>query len=95
MNTTVLSEVGREIEVDGNRTEVEFLKGQIISIRNQKKVLYAERFEHANKEVQLRILLELVEQILGEVKETGDGTEAAMIMSSPSSGRGTQCQVEC
>ena len=90
-----MSEVGREIEVDGNRTEVEVLKGQIISIRNQKNVLYAERFEHANKEVQLRILLELVEPILGEVKETGDGTEAAMTMRSPSSGRGTQCQVEC
>ena len=76
VNTTVVSEVGGEPEVDGSSTEVEFLKAQIVSIRNQKNALYAERAEHANKEVQLRILLELVEQILGEVKEIEGGSGA-------------------
>ena len=76
VSTTVVSEVGGEVEVDGSYTEVEFLKAQIVSIRNQKNALYAERAEHANKEVQLRILLELVEQMMGEMKEVEEGTGA-------------------
>ena len=76
VNTTVVSEVGGEPEVDGSSTEVEFLKAQIVSIRNQKNALYAERAEHANKEVQLRILLELVEQMMGEDLTAGEESGA-------------------
>ena len=76
VNTTVVIEVGGEVETDGNSTEVEFLKGQIISIRSQKNALYAEKAEHANKEVQLRILLELVEQMMGESLTAGEESGA-------------------
>ena len=45
VNTMVVSEVGGETEVYGSSTEVEFRKAQIVSIRNQKRALYAERAE--------------------------------------------------
>lgn len=65
-----------ETEVAGNSsTKVMLLKAQIVSIRNQKNTLYAEMAEHAIKEIQLRILLELVEQLLGEVKEIENGVK--------------------
>ena len=59
----VVDEKGHEITVDGSSSESDFLRSQIISIRHQKDALYAERAEHANREVQIRILLELVEQL--------------------------------
>ena len=63
------------------------LKAQIVSIRNQKNALYAEMAEHVIKEIQLRILLELVEQLLGEVKEIENGVEPDTTMRNSSEER--------
>ncbi|MBQ8162419.1 MAG: hypothetical protein IJ083_16955 [Clostridia bacterium] len=75
VHTMVVSEVGGAPVVDGNSTVVEFLEAQIVAIRNHKNTLYAERVEDANK-VQLRILLELVEQMMGEVMNIEGGSGA-------------------
>ena len=48
--------------MDGD-TEVDFLKSQIIRIREEKNKLYAERAEHANREVQIRMLLEIAQSL--------------------------------
>ena len=44
--------------------QVEFLRSQIVELRRRKDALYAERAEHANKEVQIRLLLELVDEMI-------------------------------
>ena len=41
-----------------------FLRSQIVEIRRRKDGLYAVRAEHANKEVQIRLLLELVDEMV-------------------------------
>jgi hypothetical protein len=38
---------------------------KIVEIRRRKDALYAERAEHANTEVQIRLLLELVDEMAG------------------------------
>ena len=40
------------------------LRSQIVEIRRRKDALYAERAEHANTEVQIRLLLELVDEMV-------------------------------
>ena len=44
--------------------EAAFLRSQIVEIRRRKDGLYAERAEHANTEVQIRLLLELVDEMV-------------------------------
>ena len=46
--------------------EEEHLRSQITEIRERKEGLYAERAQYANQEVQVRILLELVDQMVGK-----------------------------
>lgn len=55
---------GARQEIPGESTEIDFLEAQIISIRDKKDALYAERAKYANREVQVRILLELVDQMV-------------------------------
>ena len=64
INTTVVYEVGAETVITGNMDEVEFLRTQIVTLRRRKDALYAERAEHANREVQIRLLLELVDEMV-------------------------------
>ena len=44
--------------------EAAFLRSQIVEIRRRKDALYAERAEHANTEVQIRLLQELVDEMV-------------------------------
>ena len=81
LNTTVVDELGSGNEVIGEMSEADFLRTQIVELRRRKDKLYAERAEHANTEVQIRLLLELVEEMVkgtlpewmksGEEEETG------------------------
>ena len=64
INTTVVDEVGSERDITGDMNEVEFLRTRIVEIRRRKDGLYAERAEHANTEVQIRLLLELVDEMV-------------------------------
>ena len=62
--------------------EAAFLRSQIVEIRRRKDGLYAERAEHANTEVQIRLLLELVDEMvkdsLPEWMQSGDEGEAEL-----------------
>jgi hypothetical protein len=64
MNTTVVDEVGSERAITGDMNEVDFLRIRIVELRRRKDALYAERAEHANTEVQIRLLLELVDEMV-------------------------------
>ena len=48
----------------GDMNEVDFLRTRIVELRRRKDALYAERAEHANTEVQIRLLLELVDEMV-------------------------------
>ena len=65
MNTTVVDEVGSTQVIKSEMDEAAFLRSQIVEIRRRKDGLYAERAEHANTEVQIRLLLELVDEMAG------------------------------
>ena len=76
MNTTVVDEVGSTQVITSEMDEAAFLRSQIVEIRRRKDGLYAERAEHANTEVQIRLLLELVDEMVKNslpewVEETG------------------------
>ena len=62
MNTTVVDEVGSAQVITSEMDEAAFLRSQIVEIRRRKDALYAERAEHANTEVKIRLLLELVDE---------------------------------
>ncbi len=64
MNTTVVDEVGSTQVITSEMNEAAFLRSQIVEIRRRKDALYAERAEHANTEVQIRLLLELVDEMV-------------------------------
>jgi len=64
INTTVVDEVGSEKAVTGDMNEVDFLRTRIVELRRRKDALYAERAEHANTEVQIRLLLEMVDDMV-------------------------------
>ena len=64
MNTTVVDTVGSQNPVTSEMDEAAFLRSQIVEIRRRKDGLYAERAEHANTEVQIRLLLELVDEMV-------------------------------
>ena len=64
MNTTVVDEVGSTQVITSEMDEAAFLRSQIVEIRRCKDGLYAERAEHANTEVQIRLLLELVDEMV-------------------------------
>nr|MBQ4457081.1 recombinase family protein [Clostridia bacterium] len=64
INTTVVDEVGSKRAVTGDMNEVDFLRTRIVELRRRKDALYAERAEHANTEVQIRLLLELVDEMV-------------------------------
>ena len=64
MNTTVVDEVGSTQVITSEMDEVAFLRSQIVEIRRRKDALYAERAEQANREVQIRLLLELVDEMV-------------------------------
>ena len=64
MNTTVVDEVGSTQVITSEMDEAAFLRSQIVEIRRRKDALYAERAEHANTEVQIRLLLELVDEMV-------------------------------
>ena len=64
INITVVDEVGSERDITGDMNEVDFLRTRIVEIRRRKDTLYAERAEHANTEVQIRLLLELVDEMV-------------------------------
>ena len=64
INTTVVDEVGSERDITGDMNEVDFLRTRIVELRRRKDALYAERAEHANTEVQIRLLLELVDEMV-------------------------------
>ena len=65
MNTTVVDEVGSTQVITSEMDEAAFLRSQIVEIRRRKDGLYAERAEHVNTEVQIRLLLELVDEMAG------------------------------
>ena len=64
MNTTVVDKVGSTQVITSEMDEAAFLRSQIVEIRRRKDGLYAERAEHANTEVQIRLLLELVDEMV-------------------------------
>ena len=64
INTTVVDEVGSTQVITSEMDEEAFLRSQIVEIRRRKDGLYAERTEHANTEVQIRLLLELVDEMV-------------------------------
>ena len=64
INTTVVDEVGSTQVITSEMDEAAFLRSQIVEIRRRKDGLYAERAEHANTEVQIRLLLELVDEMV-------------------------------
>ena len=64
MSTTVVDEVGSTQVITSEMDEAAFLRSQIVEIRRRKDGLYAERVEHANTEVQIRLLLELVDEMV-------------------------------
>ena len=64
MNTTVDDEVGSTQVITSEMDEAAFLRSQIVDIRRRKDALYAERAEHANTEVQIRLLLEVVDEMV-------------------------------
>ena len=64
INTTVVDEVGSTQVITSEMDEEAFLRSQIVEIRRRKDGLYAERVEHANTEVQIRLLLELVDEMV-------------------------------
>ncbi|MBQ9009180.1 MAG: phage portal protein [Clostridia bacterium] len=64
MNTTVVDEVGSTQVITSEMDEAAFLRSQIVEIRRRKDGFYAERAEHANTEVQIRLLLELVDEMV-------------------------------
>ena len=64
MNTTVVDEVGSTQVITSEMDEAAFLRSQIVEIGRRKDGLYAERAEHANTEVQIRLLLELVDEMV-------------------------------
>ena len=64
MNTTVVDEVGSTQVITSEMDEAAFLRSQIVEIRRRKDALYAERAEHANTEVQIRLLLQLVDEMV-------------------------------
>ena len=66
MNTTVAREVGSTQVITSEMDEAAFLRSQIVEIRRRKDGLYAERAEQANREVQIRLLLELVDEMAGK-----------------------------
>ena len=53
-----------KINITGDMNEVEFLRIRIVELRRRKDALYAERAEHANTEVRIRLLLELVDEMV-------------------------------
>ena len=57
-------EVGSTQVITSEMDEAAFLRSQIVEIRRRKDGLYAERAEHANTEVQIRLLLELVDEMV-------------------------------
>ena len=64
MNTTVVDEVGSTQVIMSELNEAAFLRSQIVEIRRRKDGLYAERAEQANRGVQIRLLLELVGEMV-------------------------------
>lgn len=56
--------VGSTQVITSEMDEAAFLRSQIVEIRRRKDGLYAERAEHANTEVQIRLLLELVDEMV-------------------------------
>ena len=64
MNTTVVDEVGSTQVITSEMDEAAFLRSQIVEIRRRKDGLYAERAEHANTKVQIRLLLELMDEMV-------------------------------
>ncbi|MBR0149221.1 MAG: zinc ribbon domain-containing protein, partial [Lachnospiraceae bacterium] len=64
INTTVVDEVGSTQVITSEMDEAAFLRSQIVEIRRRKDALYAERAEQANREVQIRLLLELVDEMV-------------------------------
>ena len=64
INTTVVDEVGSTQVITSEMDEAAFLRSQIVEIRRRKDGLYAERAEQANREVQIRLLLELVDEMV-------------------------------
>jgi len=64
MNTTVVDEVGSAQVIASEMDEVAFLRSQIVEIGRREDMLYAERAEHANTEVQIRLLLKLVDEMV-------------------------------
>ena len=64
INTTVVDEVGTTQVITSEMDEAAFLRSQIVEIRRRKDTLYAERAEQANREVQIRLLLELVDEMV-------------------------------
>ena len=87
LNTTVVETMGEAPVITADSTEVDFLRARIISIRSQKNTLYAERAEHANTEVQIRMLLELVDQMLSASSSSWrfllEGTMEKEVSDSP------------
>ncbi|MBQ7563085.1 MAG: hypothetical protein IJT16_03735, partial [Lachnospiraceae bacterium] len=64
MNTTAAREVGNTQVITSEMDETAFLRSQIVEIRRRKDGLYAERAEQANREVQIRLLLELLDEMV-------------------------------
>lgn len=79
INTTVVDEVGSTVTITSEMDEAAFLRSQIMEIRRRKDALYVERAEHANREVQIRLLLELVDEMVLK-----SGAAPAWMITAPS-----------
>ena len=93
---------GKEYEVIGIARHSE---DESPMVRRRKDALYAERAEHANTEVQIRLLLELVDEMVKDSlpewmarkysREMGKRPEPAATTMTSSAARGTQCRRAC
>ena len=86
INSTVVDVVGSTQVITSEIDEAAFLRSQIFEIRRRKDGLYAERAKHANREVQIRLLLDLVDEmvknslpewLMGETQSEGEKTGPA------------------
>ena len=79
--------------------EAAFLRSQIVEIRRRKDALYAERAEHANTEVQIRLLLELVDEMVKssppewmQTRTSADGVKKDTVITGGSADGGGGAQ---
>ena len=66
---TLLEERKVQADADGDEDEIKFLKAEIERCQNERKGLVLERAEFAGQELQIRFLLELLDQMAGKERK--------------------------